>query len=203
MSRNALAELGAADFLGAIQRLLPTGAAWPRDLDATLTRFWGGVADEVAALHARAGDLSEVESDPAQASELLSDFERAFGLPDPCAPQQQTLEQRRLALLARISGLGGQSRAYFIATANAIGYAITIDEFRPFRVGINRVCDHLYTAKWRFAWRVNAPEVTVRYFRVGRNAVGDPLRSWGNEALECLIGRLKPAQTHVLFAYAP
>lgn len=33
------------------------------------------------------------------------------------------------------------------------------------------------------------------------NTVEDPIAAWGNALLECVIKRLKPAQTTVLFSY--
>ena len=44
--------------------------------------------------------------------------------------------------------------------------------------------------------------VAITPFRVGAGAVGEPLRAWSNEVIECQFNRLKPAHTRVLFAYA-
>jgi uncharacterized protein YmfQ (DUF2313 family) len=59
----------------------------------------------------------------------------------------------------------------------------------------------IYGDLWRFAWQVNAPATTVEQFTV-MGGVDEALQSWGNELLECLISRLKPAHTNVLFAYS-
>jgi uncharacterized protein YmfQ (DUF2313 family) len=112
---------------------------------------------------------------------------------------EQSLEQRRNALVAKLTQLGGQSRQYFIDLAAALGYEITITEFQPFTVnsGVN---DPLCDTEWRFVWQVNASQDTIRRFSV-QSGVNDPLASWGNDQLECVINRLKPAHTIVLFAY--
>jgi uncharacterized protein YmfQ (DUF2313 family) len=112
----------------------------------------------------------------------------------------QTLQQRRNALVAQLTGIGDQSRQYFIDLAASAGFTITITEFRPFTVG-SRVNDPIYNEIWRFAWQVNAPQTTVEWFTV-TSGVNEGLRSWGNQLLECLISRLKPAHTKVLFAYS-
>lgn len=138
---------------------------------------------------------------PGTTSEMLADWERVLGLPDPCLPELGTMQERRAAALGKYIERGGQSRAYFIALAAALGYTVTITEFRPFQVGSSVVGDPLYGDDWRHAWRVDAPAVTIREFAVGSSAVGDPLRSWGNALLECSITKLKPAHTHVLFGY--
>lgn len=195
------AGLGSDDYLAAAEALLPPGAALNRDPGSTTTAFLAGIADAFAALHARSANLSEREADPSQAAELLADWERAFGLPDPCVPAPQTEVMRRAALVARIASQGGQSAAYYIGVASALGFPVTVTEFRPFRVGVNRVADPLLGPNWIFAWRVHAAATTVLQFRAGLGAAGEPLRLWGNSPLECVIRRLAPAHTIVQFAY--
>ena len=193
--------LDEAEFLAGLQALLPRGAAWPRDPDARLTGLLSGLAATQARQHARTGDLSERESDPALALETLPDWERSYGLPDPCTPLGATIQQRSAALLARIAARGGQSIAYFVEVAAALGYTITVEEFRPFRFGQGRFGTPICGPDWAFAWRVRAPETTVTPFRFGQSAFGEPLRVWGNERLECTLTRLKPAHTVIIFAY--
>lgn len=194
-------DLREDDWLHAIQGLLPRGLAWPRDAAATLTRFCRALAQRLAALHARTRDLSEVESFPAATIEMLADWERAFGLPDPCTPADPDTAARRAALLARVIAQGGQSRAYFIGVAAALGFTITITEFRPFRAGLNAAGDPVMDADWIFRWQVNAPSISLRYFRAGQAVAGDPLTSADNDTLECVLGRLKPARSTLVFAY--
>lgn len=195
-------DLREADFLAALHALLPQGPAWPREPGTVLDALLGALADRAAAQHARIRTLADEESFPAAASEMLTDWERAYGLPDACGSEGDSTAQRRAALLSRIAERGGQSRAYFIGVAAALGFDVTIEEIRPFRVGVSSVGDPLYGEDWIFTWRMRAPDTTVTPFRVGLSAAGDPLRSWGNARLECVISRIKPAHTTVLFAYS-
>lgn len=191
----------ADEYLLLYQGLLPLGAAWPREPGATLTKMLFAQADEATRIHNRAVDLLD-EADPRTTAELIGDWERVTGLPDACsAPYVTTLQERRAAVVARLTARGGQSRQFYIDLAASLGYAITITEFRPFRVGRNACGDPLCGEEWSFVWRVNAPETTVRYFRTGSSAAGEPLRTWGNELLECAIARVKPAHTLVQFGY--
>lgn len=194
-------DLREADWQHAVQALLPRGLVWPRDADSTLGRFCRALARVLAALHARTRDLTERESFPADTIEMLADWERAFGLPDPCTPADPDTATRRAALLAKVIAQGGQSRAYFMAVAAALGFAITITEFRPFRAGRSVAGDPVFDPDWIFRWRVNAPSISLRYFRAGRSVAGDPLASADNATLECVLGRLKPARTTLVFAY--
>lgn len=190
------------DYLRQMQALLPPGPAWPKDDDALLTRMLGALAAELARVDGRVQKLVD-EDDPRLAAELLLDWERVAGLPDTCVAlsgQTQSIAQRRAALVARLTMLGGQSKAYFIALAASLGYTVTITEFRPFRAGQSRSGDPVAT-NWQFAWQVNAPLNTVTPFRAGNAVAGDPINSWGNKLLECVLSRFKPAHTTVVFAY--
>ena len=64
--------------------LLPIGPAWPREYDSTLMALIGGLSQIWGDVDGRAADLLETESDPRTTVELLPDWERAWGLPDPC-----------------------------------------------------------------------------------------------------------------------
>lgn len=90
---------------------------------------------------ARAQDLLRRETDPRFTFQMLADWERAFGLPNSCVTRPQTLEERRTALLAKMTTLGGQSRAFFIAAATALGYAIRIVEWSPYQAGVSHCGD--------------------------------------------------------------
>lgn len=190
------------DYLRQLQALLPPGPAWSRDDAAPLTHLLAALALELERVDGRAADLVE-EADPRTTAELLADWERVAGLPDPCVAAlgiNQTTAQRRAALVAKLTTIGGQSAAYYIALAASLGYTITVTEFSPFQAGSD-AGDALTNDGWRFVWQVNAPEASIVEFAAGRSSAGEPLRAWGNELLECVINRLKPAHTYVLFAY--
>lgn len=195
-------DLRQADFAAALHHLMPPGPAWPREPGTMLDGLLSAMADRAASQHARVVTLADAEAYPAETSEMLPDWERAFGLPDACGHAGDTAAERRAALLARIAERGGQSRAYFIAVAAALGYTVTIDEFRPARIGVATIGTPIYSPEWIFTWRVNAPAETVTDASIGVSVIGDPLRSWGNATLECVIRRIAPARSVVLFGYS-
>lgn len=183
-----------------LDALLPQGLAWPREQDARIRLLTRALAEEFSRVDARGDDLV-LEANPATTSELLPEWEAAAGLPDECVPSGQTLQERRAALISKLTELGGASRSYFIQLAASLGYTITIDEFAPFRAGISHAGDPLAGENWMYVWRINAPETTVTDFRASLSAAGEPLRKWGNDLLECVFNRLKPAHTVLLFGY--
>lgn len=201
---NPYSQLGPDDFQAAALNLLPRGWAWPRDLGTKLAKAMGAVGDMFAHFHADASLIVDVELYPPTTQLLLAEWERDYGLPDPCTPQPQTYEQRIAALLARITDQGSLSRQKYIDLAAALGFPITITEFlQSSDVGtcVGTCIDPLREVNWRNAWQVNAPATTVTEL----TCIGDctsPLRSWGNEPLECAIRRHNRPSRFVLFSYA-
>ena len=188
------------DYRQQLQALLPQGAAWTREPEATLTALLEALSAELARIDARGGVLLD-EADPRTCFEMLSDWEGGVGLPDPCTGTLGTLAERRAALTAKLVSLGGQSRAFFVELAATLGYQVTITEFPVATATTLAAGDGLGTTDSQYVWRVDAPAESVRSFRTGKSAVGERLQSWGNSLLECAISRLKPAHTEVLFGY--
>lgn len=192
----------AADYANQLNQLMPVGLAWSRVRGSVNERLLEGMAEDLARVEARAIYLALEEFYAQTTRELLPEWEKEYGFPDPCRQLGATYEERIEDLLRKIRSIGGQSKGYYIGVAKALGIEITIDEFRPFRVGVNRVGERLYGREWIFAFRVNAPSTRMYRFRPGRNSAGDRLRHWrGNEILECVINRLKPAHMYAIFGY--
>lgn len=188
------------DYQSQLIDLLPPGPAWNRDPQSSLGLMLLGFAKELSRVHNRALVLIE-ESDPRTTLELLADWERVAGLPEPCLVTPDTLEERRAALVEKIIRIGGQSRQFYINLALRIGFVITIKEFFPFVAG-SEAGDPACSEEWKFLWEVQGPETSfTSVFQVGQSAVGDPLRDWGNDLLECVMTRAKPAHTIVQFSY--
>lgn len=186
------------DYLQQLQALLPQGPAWSREADSVLTKLLTAFAEEFSRVDSRIDGLIN-EADPRTSNELLVDWERVAGLPDLCTGIPETIALRRDLLVSKLTNVGGQSKQFYIDLAAKLGYVITITEFKRWRV-TSRVNEVLNDSNWSYAWRVNAVQDTVRKFTVtGR--VNEPLATWGNTALECVITRLKPAHTLVQFAY--
>jgi uncharacterized protein YmfQ (DUF2313 family) len=193
--------LSPEQYLEQLVALQPPGSALPRDPDSIWIQLLQAEADELARVDRRADDLV-VESDPRTSAELLPDWERVCGLPDGCGAAAQTLAERRSAVHARLTELGGQRPADYEALAATLGYPdASVEEFRPFRVGQSAVGDALYDGDWVHTFRLRAAESPVRYFAVGQSCVGEPLASWGDELLECTVRDRAQAHTIVQFAY--
>jgi uncharacterized protein YmfQ (DUF2313 family) len=190
----------APDYVAAMLALGRRGRAWSMDPGTVRVAVMTGLAQHYVRSGARTVNLI-TDAFPASTIELLPEWEASLGLPDPCSDQPQTLQQRQAAVLSRFIGAGGQTIAYYTAVASALGYAITITEFVPFRAGASCAgtpCGDAYA----HTWQVNAPTFTVGSFRAGASAAGEPLRWWGNTALQCTLRSLAPAHTTLLFSYS-
>ena len=190
--------MNAADYRQQLMALKPTGRAWPDDPALAQNQTLAALAEEFARLDGRARGLF-AELDPRLAFELLGDFERNFGLPEACQVTPDTLAGRQAALHEKVTRQGRLSRRYFIALARMLGFEITITEYDAHHVqsAVNQPLRH---ETWRFLWRVNATRQTVRRKTV-QSGVNEAFQTWGNAQLECVINRLKPAHTRVIFAY--
>jgi uncharacterized protein YmfQ (DUF2313 family) len=190
----------AANFLAAMQALLPRGRVWPRDSDAVQTKVLSGLAPSYERQTARANYLL-VDAFPATTYELLPEWESTLGLPDPCAGAAPTIPQRRSQVVARFTNIGGASIPYFVGFAASLGYVVTITQFTQARAGMLKAGDPCCGYDWNFAWKITAPLSTVVRAVAGAMAAGDPLAAWGNAVLECEFKAIMPAHTIPIFAY--
>lgn len=186
------------DYHGILHTLAPPGQALPSEPESIWQRLLEARAGAFHRVDARADTLIE-EADPRTASDLLPDWERVTALPDPCVTGEQTLNARRDGVVRVLTTTGGASRPYFKGLAADLGYDIEIEDYLAHTVGSD-VSEPIRGIDWRWAWTVRAPSDTVEYFAVN-SGVNEPLASWGNERLECVISRLAPAHSLVLFAY--
>lgn len=190
--------------LAHLQDLLPPGAAWPRDPDATLTHLLAGLAGELDRVEDRTADLRR-EADPRTTLELLPEWERVAGLPDGCLPANTSLSARRAALIARLTDRGGQHGAYYQGLADLLGVSVALTEWRPFTCGWSPcgASHQIGPPEIRHVWQVTVTEPRVAWWTCGLSQAGlDPLARIERAAeLECLLARLRPAHSRLLVSY--
>jgi len=183
--------------------LQPPGMALPQVADSDWGLLLQGMAQEPERIEARAEDLVR-ESDPRLAIELLEEWERAYGLPDPCMLAGATLQERRAALLARLNDVGRQDIAYYRELADMLGYDVDIEEFRPFTCGESEcggpdMCGPEAMRHW---WNITVYGPRLVLFRCGESAPIERLGDWREaKDLECIIRRDHLAHDLVTFTY--
>lgn len=205
------------DYAQALLDLLPPGLPFPREPGTVLHRLLLGLAGASELIDGRVADLLEREADPRATIEMLEDWERNAGLPDPCVAEPLSIEDRRRALVERLTAEGRQDRQYFIDLAARLGYSIEIREHLPYMAGVSQAggwTDGAGAAGWqrwragppemRFVWSVKVSGVRVSWFRAASGQAGvDPhVRIAIATDLECILRRYKPAHTNLVFDYS-
>ncbi|MBD3728772.1 MAG: DUF2313 domain-containing protein [Sphingomonadales bacterium] len=193
-------------YANQLAQLLPRGAAWEVAPDSLRARLLEALAEEFARIDGRGGALLD-EADPRTTLELLPDWERVAGLPDSCTGAPDSVQERQVALREKLTGVAGQNAAAFIEAAARIGYVITIEEHRPARMGM-RLGERLNGADWAYTWTARISPFDsyleeasfLAQARLG-DRLGVRLRGFGALDVECVIRRMAPAHTIVLFAY--
>lgn len=176
---------GDEDYGQAMGRLMLKGRIWRTDAAATLTTLLDALAPTYARTTAAAAQLL-TDASPATTLNLLEEWEKSLGLPDPCTPLNPTIEQRQAAVRAKWGARGGQSIAYFTAYAADLGFTITITEL----------------SASDYAWQINAPSITSSYFTLGSGNLGDYFWVVGNAEFECRMRQIMPAHTVLTFVYS-
>ena len=173
-----------ARYRDLLRKLLPPGRLWEAAPGSDLYKLLHAFGDEFSRLDGRIRALLE-ERDPRTTTEMITDWERFLGLPGNCGSLSGTLAQRRLDAHSRLLSVGGQSEAYFISLAAALGITTTISYPAP------------------FTWAVdNAGVIGITLFRAGRQRAGDRLRGWNMSGnLVCLFDEKKPKHTIVLYYF--
>ncbi len=199
-------QWSADDYAGVIADLLPTGTAWPRDADSALMAWVSGCSQIWGDVSTRAAALLVVEADPRRTVEMLPDWERALGLPDPCVPVTLTLPERQQALVNKLTIQGGQSRQFFENVAAILGYQIAIQEFRPFQFGLSSFGGPrgaFFLPSSRFFWRVTVTGPRLTRFSFGRSSFGRDsfLEIVKAVDLQCVFTRWGPSHCTVIFDY--
>lgn len=191
------------DYLKTLQSLLPSGRAWTRDPDATLTDVLSVFAFALAQVDRQAHAVL-AEADPRTLNLSLEDWETNLGLPDSCSQLDATVRERIDAVIEKYTRGGGLSVPYYIDLAAALGYEITIEEFSPFEFGISHCGgdDVLADEDIRYMVYINVAGVPVQPFEFGISACGEALLDWsGASELECIIKKLQPSEAVVYFNY--
>lgn len=194
-------NLTATDYQGLLFSLLPPGMVWPTDPESNVQRLLEGSAQEFGRVDARAGDLL-AEADPRRALYLFQEWESSYSLPSDCAPADQTMADRRAALVGRVVSQGGMRADDYKELAAGLGYEdIEIIELREATVEVNTptghtgavIGDDINGSDWDSTWRVLLPNGVVRESVVDEAQIGDPLRSWGDELIECALREAAPS----------
>lgn len=201
--------VGRPDYKAILTALLPPGTALAGRRDSVLQRLLGGLSKELERVDSRSRAMLD-EADPRRTRELFGEWESSFGLPDDCTPDEQAMTERRQALLGRIVSRGGMRPQDYKDLAAGLGYdGVEIIEYREAVIGWYdgpghagaEIGDALNGEEWNHAWDALIPEGVVRQSVVSEAEIGDALRSWGDDLIECVLHKAGPSWGYLNVAY--
>ena len=165
--------------------------------------WWGDAAPSLTRVHQRADALMR-ELDPRTTTELINRWERLCGLPDECIPAgTQTLRQRQQRLDAKVNLAGGINEDFYLAQLAALGRPdATITRYDKSTFTCSSACtDAVNAPEWRYYWQVNMPAATNTTWMTCGDPCDSALRIWGDTVVECVLNKLCPSHTYVIFKY--
>jgi len=147
------------------------------------------------------------EMNPATTEDLISMWEKEYGLPNACMPIATTLEQRRTNILIKIGMNGIQTIPQYLALFQKFGFPIEIYPYGylyvyPFDIlGYPIILsDQRYN---KFTIEVRLPKAfNEEVYDFSTNGYPIILLNELNQTfIECLLKRLVPANVNIVFRY--
>lgn len=190
------------EFARRLVRHLPPGPYYQRPAGEAAA-FWDGLAYELARVRYGLSLYVVPLLHPGKATGVALDaWEQALGLPE-CSEASTETANRQAAAWAkfRAQGNGGQSPAFFVQlVSDRFGLdGATVEEF-PIMTCTSDCTDAINGEAWAHTWALVMPMDNYEVMDCTGTCV-DYLATWGRDELECLVRKLAPAHTHVLFWY--
>ena len=197
--------------LATLQRHLPTGLAWDayRTVGKNLYQLWSAFATAYDDMSAALCRMIQ-ELDPSTTVDMIGEWERAVGLPDPCLPQVTTLGERRFWVLWRLGRRRWTTAAEWIELAGLFGLDIRITP--GWYVQRPALYDWSYPKRYdifpklgRFRVYIDVLNVPFSGYDYGRDNRGPgypiPYGSINDRLASfiCIIDRVRPANVVVIY----
>ena len=190
------------DYTQQLKKLMPSGRVFDLSSESNLTKLLAGLASELTLVDTTAGTIPD-ELNPSSTNYMIEEWLQTAVSDDLCNDYDDSIAGKRQAILGNLLATGGASKKYYQDVAFALGFPIKItDKLIPFKAGYGKAGESIFGDGWVYAFIVNAPEQTARYFKAGYNKAGDSLVYYGNNLLECTFDRIKQAHTTPVFVYS-
>jgi uncharacterized protein YmfQ (DUF2313 family) len=168
--------------------------------DSTLRKILLGLASEWLNFRNKINEVVN-EYNPQKTTALIQEWEEFVGIPDSCIPVASTIEQRRLNVLLKLSGINVTTEKQFKNVASILGYNIEVSN------GVSTSTFPL-TLPFLLISEASAPFTIVITLPSSIQPSGFPLTfpftltSQQPAILDCLFNKLKPANTQLFFRYS-
>ncbi len=169
-------------FAEVMRQHWPHGPAWTTDPTSDTYRMLTAIAAAVADVEMQLGAF-RIECDPTRTSQLIAEWERSLGLPDPCLGPSPNIEARRASVVAKLSNIQGWTSAEIVAFLAGLGYAVTLSTYQPFKAGSGQAGQLVLGAQWQFA-------LAITYWGAG-----------DRDRLRCALNHRVPAHVALVFYF--
>lgn len=187
-------------YLNALGKLLPPGIALDPQADEP-AELLQKTARELEAVDDLDTTLWQ-EIDPRLATLLLVEYEHSLNLPDRCTVGIQSVAERRQAVYNKLVDTGGARRTRYLAILERLGQSeAQIERFTLHTCESDcefAVFDH---TDWLFTWSVSLKADKQYIEATCQSHCEEPLATWGNTHIECVLNREKQAHTQLIFKY--
>jgi uncharacterized protein YmfQ (DUF2313 family) len=168
--------------------------------DSILRKVMLGLASEWLNFRSSLNDVVS-QYNPNNTTSLIEEWEGFVGIPDSCIAVASTLEQRRLNVLLKLSGINVSTAKQFKNVAAILGYSIQVS---------NGVDTSTFPLQLPFLLisQASAPFTIVITLPASLKPAGFPLTlpfkltAQQPTILKCLFNKLKPANTQLFFRYS-
>lgn len=181
---------------------MPSGYAWDNKHlpDSTLGKFILALSVEFYELEVLLGNFT-VEMDVNQTSQLLPEWEKSVGIPDPCFGRAEDLTERRRDVLYKLNNyLGVQTLQDFLRILDIFGVAGTI---------ANGNASGVFPLKFPirfFGSKEEATHTIIVDFNQKREVFELPyplpFTSSVNDVIICVLRSLRPANVQIIFTFS-
>ncbi|QLR62507.1 DUF2313 domain-containing protein [Citrobacter sp. RHBSTW-00976] len=185
------------DWLHALQQVMPRGKAWPRELNANLTKFLRAFAARLSRVEGDADSLLE-EMRPETTTQLLTDWEEYLGLPE-CQPLSSTISARRRDAAEKHHRKGGLAPWQIEAVAANLGFEIQVNVILPHHC-LRSCTAPLWPQRYRWLLQVVVLDIEDARFTC-IDSVLVPLMSGRARNLECVLNQYRLAGSGYEYIY--
>jgi uncharacterized protein YmfQ (DUF2313 family) len=191
-----------AQIAGEIRMLRPPGFASPRDPNDYVAALDAATAAEFALIETSAEAMLP-EANPAQAVNLLPDFERVLG-PDPYGRDLAalTVAQRQQIASQRWTETPVMCAGYFVRLGAELGEALTIAEYPLSQCGALQCGTMPVSWLVHLQFVVHLPATVTAFGECGSLECGEVGSSGVPNPMAAIIRREAPLQTEPVFVYS-
>lgn len=170
--------------------------------DSNLRKLLYALAGEITRVQLKVEELSD-EYYIITTTNLITEWEKALGIPDSCLTNTGTIEERRIQIQAKLALMNLNTKQDFIDLAALFGFTIDIipgeenNSVFPFTFPVTLFADEKHARFTMIVIFIGVPQPTSVFPLTFPVTFSDNKEKF----LMCLIRKLAPANVHIIYRY--